>query len=55
MFGFAKDYDPDQDKNVGAALDSNRLALIMCNPKGFFEKVNFEKKSADDKKSKKKT
>ena len=43
---FANSLDSDQDRqNVSPDLDPNLLALRVL-PKCFFEKVNFEKKSA---------
>ena len=52
---FANSLDPDQNQqNVGPHLDPNCLTLMVF-LKGFFEKVYFEKKSAEDNKSMKNT
>ena len=43
--------DPDQDRrSVRTVLDPNYLSVLNVFLKEFFEKVNFEKKSADDNK-----
>ena len=48
LITFANSLDPDQDKqNVDPDLDPNCLCRTLFLKK--FEKVNFEKKSADDK------
>ena len=48
---FANSLDPDQDQqNIGDDLDPNHLTLMVF-LKEFFEKLNFEKQSADDKTS----
>ena len=50
LITFANSLDPDQDRlNVGPDLVPNGLTLIMV-LKEFFEKVNFQKKSADNNK-----
>ena len=48
----ANSLDPDHDRqNVAPDLDPNSLTLLLCSREIFFEKVNIEKKSADDNKS----
>ena len=48
----ANSLDPDQAKqNVGPDLGPNCLTLTLMVLVKFFSKVNFEKKSADDKKA----
>ena len=49
---FANSLDPDKvPQNVGLDLDPNCLTPLIAFLKGFFKKVDFEKKSADDKKA----
>ena len=46
---FVNSLDTDQDRrNVGHDLDPKHLTLTDSVPKRIFDKVNFEKKSADD-------
>ena len=47
---FANSLDPDQARqNVGPDLDPKLFDTLMVFLKEFFKKVDFEKKSADDK------
>ena len=51
LITFADSLSPDQaQQNVGPDLDPNCLTLWWYSWEIFFEKVNFEKKSTDDKK-----
>ena len=44
-----KQFGPDQDlQNIGPDLDPNSLTLIVFCKEFFFEKFDFEKKSAED-------
>ena len=49
---FVNSFDPDHaQQNVGPDLDPNRLTLFTVFLREFFEKVNFEIKSAEYNKS----
>ena len=51
LLNFANSLDPDQDqRNVGPDLDPNQFDTLTVFLKESFEKVNLEKKSADDNK-----
>ena len=50
LIAIANILDPDQARqNVGPDLDQKMLDILMVIPKEFFENVNFERKSANDK------
>ena len=50
LITFANSLEPDQARQyVGSDLGSNCLTMVVF-LKEFFQKVNFEKKTADDKK-----
>ena len=51
MITFANSFDPDKARqNFGPDLGPNLFYTLMVFLKVVFEKVDFEKKSADDKK-----